>query len=168
MSHLGKIGVEHKYAEVVGPEKPEMEIFELFKQRLLNTQMRLVCVNCGDWDQLYVVKEVNDRTKCSKCESKLLAPLKKHWVGGGKIIKKAMRKIGMDEVERKRYENMKNRAELFMYFRNKAVKALAGKGVGPTTAKRILGKYHKNEESLFRDVLEAEKLFAKNKRYWKI
>ncbi|MBI1978675.1 MAG: DEAD/DEAH box helicase [Candidatus Aenigmarchaeota archaeon] len=168
LSYLGKIGVEHKYAEVVGPEKPEMEIFELFKQRLLNTQMRLVCVNCGDWDQLYFVKEVNDRVKCNKCDSKLLAPLKKQWIGGGKVVKKALRKIGMDELERKRYENMKNRAELFMYFRGKSVKALAGKGVGPTTAKRILGKYHKDDNNLFRDILEAEKTFAKTKRYWKI
>jgi len=168
LSYLGKIGVEHKYAEVVGPEKPEMEIFELFKQRLLNTQMRLVCVNCGNWDQLYVVKEVSDRVKCGKCESKLLAPLKKQWIGGGKIVKKALRKIGMDELERKKYENMKKRAELFMYFRNRAVKVLAGKGVGPTTGKRILGKYHKDDDSLFKDILESEKMFAKTKRYWKI
>jgi len=168
LSHLGKIGVKDKYAEVVGPAKPEMEIFELFKQRVINTQMRLVCVNCGDWDQLYVVKEVNDRIKCGKCESKLLAPLKKQWIGGGKIVKKALRKTGMDELERKRYENMKTRAELFMYFRSKSVKALAGKGVGPVTAKRILGKYHKDDEDLFRDILEAEKTFAKTKRFWKI
>ena len=168
LSYLGKIGIRDKYAEVVAPGKPEMEIFELFKQRLLNTQVRLVCVNCGNWDQLYIVKEVNDKIKCGKCESKLLAPLKKHWVGGGKIVKKALRKIGMDEPERKRYENMKMRAELFMYFRNKSVKVLAGKGVGPTTGKRILGKYHKDEEGLFRDILEAEKVFAKTKRYWSV
>ncbi|MEM5813971.1 MAG: hypothetical protein QXP82_02560, partial [Candidatus Aenigmatarchaeota archaeon] len=80
----------------------------------------------------------------------------------------ALRKVGMNELERKRYENMKKRAELFLYYRAKAVKVLAGKGVGPTTAKRILGKYHKDEESLFRDILESEKIFAKTKKYWKI
>lgn len=168
LSYLGKIGIKNKYAEVVGPEKPEMEIFELFKQRLANTQVRLVCVNCGNWDQLFTVKEVKDSLKCSKCDSRLLAVLKKDWVGGGKIVKKALRKVGMDELERKRYDNMKKRAELFMYFRSKAAKAMAGKGVGPVTAKRILGKYHKDEEGLFRDILEAEKQFAKTKRYWSV
>ncbi len=168
LSHLGKIGAEDRYAEVVAPEKPEMEIFELFKQRLLNTQLRLVCVNCGNWDQLYTVKEINDKIICGKCESKLLAPLKKQWVGAGKIVKKAFRKLPMDDTDKKRYENMKKRAELFMYFKSKAAKTMAGRGVGPTTAKRILGRYHKNDDSLFRDVLESEKLFAKNKRFWKI
>ncbi|MBU5537402.1 MAG: DEAD/DEAH box helicase [Candidatus Aenigmatarchaeota archaeon] len=168
LSYLGKIGIRHKYAEVVGPEKPEVEIFELFKQRLLNTQVRLVCVNCGNWDQLYVVKEVKDSLKCGKCDSRLLATLKKEWVGGGKIVKKALRKVGMNELERKRYENMKKRAELFLYYRAKAVKVLAGKGVGPTTAKRILGKYHKDDDDLFKDVLESEKMFARTKRYWSV
>lgn len=168
LSYLGRVGIEDRYAEIVAPEKPEMEIFEIFKQRVLNTPIRLVCVNCGDWDQLYTVKEVTDKIKCDKCESKLLAPLKKQWIGGGKIVKKGLRKIKMDDLEKKRYDNMKNRAELFMYFRSKAVKALAGKGVGPVTAKRILGKYHKNDDGLYRDILDAEKLFAKNKRFWKI
>ncbi len=168
LSHLGKIGVQEKYAEVVGPEKPEMEIFELFKQRLLSTTIRLICVNCGQWDQTFKVKEVKDNLKCSKCDSKLLAMLKEGWIGGDKIVKKGLRKTKMDEIEQKRYENMKKRAELFMYFRSKAVKVLAGKGIGPTTAKRILGKYHKDDDNLFRDILEAEKQFARTKRFWSL
>ncbi|MBI2084885.1 MAG: DEAD/DEAH box helicase, partial [Candidatus Aenigmarchaeota archaeon] len=168
LSHLGKIGIKHKYAEIVGPAKPEMEIFELFKQRLLNTQLRLVCINCGNWDQIYYVKEVGDRLKCGKCDSKLLAALNKQWIGGGKIVKKALRKSGLTEEEKKRYENMKSRADLFMYYRAKAVKALAGKGVGATTAKRILAKYHKDEDAFMKDILEAEKQFARTKRFWAV
>ena len=45
---------------------------------------------------------------------------------------------------------------------------LAGRGVGPMTAKKILRKYHNTVEDLMRDVLEAEKQFQKNKKYWKI
>ncbi len=168
MSPLGNIGLKHKYGEVVGPAKPEMEIFELFKQRLMNTQTRMVCVNCGDWEQVYFVKDVSDNLKCSKCDSKLLASLNKEWVGAGKIVKKALRKSGLMEEDEKRYENMRTRADLFMYHKSKAVQALAGKGVGAATAKRILARYHKDDGMFLRDILEAEKQFARTKRFWAV
>ncbi|MBI2547276.1 MAG: DEAD/DEAH box helicase [Candidatus Aenigmarchaeota archaeon] len=168
LSYIGKIGVQHKYAEVVGPEKPEMEIFELFKQRLLNTQVRMICVNCGDWDRVFTVKDVDDKLKCGKCDSRLLAAMRKEWAVPSKIIKKGFRKSKMTDSDKKMYENMKERADLFMNYRSKAVKTLVGKGIGPTTAKRILGKYHKDEESFLRDILEAEKQFVRTKRFWSL
>jgi len=168
LSHLGKIGVRHKYAEVVGPEKPELEIFELFKQRLLNTKIRLVCANCGQWEQTYAVKELPDDVKCKKCDARLLAPLKYQWVGATKIIKKAIRKSPLTAEEKERYERLKQRADLYLVYRLKAVKALAGRGIGVQTAKRILAKYHKTEDDLFRDILQAEREFIRTKKYWKI
>ncbi len=168
LSPIGKIGVKHKYAEVIGPEKPEMEIFELFKQRLLNTKIRLVCVNCGDWDQVFLVKDVKDNLKCKKCDARTLAVLKHQWTGAGKIIKKALRKSPMTQEEMTKYERAKQRAELFLVYRRKAALAMAGRGVGPTTAKRVLGKYYKDEDGLMRDVLGAERVFIKNRRFWSV
>ncbi|MBI4010235.1 MAG: DEAD/DEAH box helicase [Candidatus Aenigmarchaeota archaeon] len=166
LSPLGKIGVRHKYAEVIGPEKPELEIFELYKQRLLNTKIRLVCVNCGNWEQVIVVKDVKDNLKCKKCEARTLAVLKHQWIGATKIIKKALRKSPLTHEERTKYERAKERAEMFLVYRRKAAMAMAGRGIGPTTAKRILGKYHKDEDDLMRDMLDAERQFIKTKRFW--
>jgi ATP-dependent Lhr-like helicase len=45
---------------------------------------------------------------------------------------------------------------------------LAGRGVGPHTAKKLLRKYHETVDDLMKDVLEAEKQFQKTKKYWKI
>jgi ATP-dependent Lhr-like helicase len=168
LSPLGKIGVKHKYAEVVGPEKPELEIFELFKHRLLNTKTRLVCVNCGQWEQTFLVKELPEDVKCRKCGARLIAPLKYQWVGATKIIKKAIRKSPLTAEEKERHERIRQRADLFLTYRKKACISLAGRGVGPQTAKRILAKYHKTEDDLFRDILEAERLFIKTKKYWRI
>jgi len=168
LSPLGKIGVQHKYAEVIGPEKPELEIFELFKQRLMNTKIRLVCVNCGNWEQVFLVKDVKDNLKCKKCEARTLAVLKHHWAGATKIIKKALRKVPLTQEEKTKYERAKQRSELFLVYRRKCAIAMAGKGVGPTTTKRILGKYHKDEDDLMRDVLNAEKQFLKTRRFWSV
>lgn len=168
LSPLGRIGVKHKYAEVIGPEKPELEIFELFKQRLLNTKIRLACVNCGQWEQTYTIKELPEDVKCIKCDARLLAPLKYQWSGATKIIKKAIRKSSLTTDEKERYERLKQRADLYLVYRKKAAILLAARGVGAQTAKRILAKYHKTEDDLFRSILEAERNFIKTKKYWKI
>jgi ATP-dependent Lhr-like helicase len=43
---------------------------------------------------------------------------------------------------------------------------MAGHGVGPETAARILSRMHPTKEKLLRDILEAEKTFARTKVYW--
>jgi len=43
---------------------------------------------------------------------------------------------------------------------------LAGRGIGPDTAARILRTLHSDEDEFLRDILNAEILFAKNKRFW--
>jgi len=168
LSPLGKIGVKHKYAEVIGPEKPELEIFELFKHRLLNTKIKLVCMNCGQWEQSYIVKSVPENIKCKKCEAKLLAVAKSGWYDTLKIVKKGLKKKLMTTEDSKRYERLKKRAELFLVYRKKAALVLAGKGVGPTAAKRILSKFHKDEDDLLKSILESERQFIKTRQYWSV
>jgi len=166
LSPLGRIGVIHKYAEVIGPARPEMEIFELFKQRLLNTKVRLVCVNCGQWSELFTIKNMPEDVRCDKCEARLLGITRAININIAKIIKKGLRGIEMAEEEKKRYDRIRKTADLFLVYKRKAAVALAARGVGPVTAKRILSKYHKDEDMLMKDILEAERMFIKTKKYW--
>ena len=106
--------------------------------------------------------------KCKKCDARLLAVLKEKWTGATKIIKKALRKSPMTQQEKWRYEKAKERAELFLVYRRKAALAMAGKGVGATTAKRILSKYYKDEDGLMRGILDAERNFVRTRRFWAI
>jgi ATP-dependent Lhr-like helicase len=168
LSYLGKIGIKYKYAEVVGPEKPELEIFELFKKRLLNTKIRLVCTNCGEWEQTYFVKELPDDIKCRKCGARKLAPLKHQIVGATKLVKKILKKSPLTVEEERNSERLKELADLYLVYRSKVAKVLAGRGVGPQTAKRILAKYHKTDDDLLKDVLQAERDFIRTKKYWKV
>jgi ATP-dependent Lhr-like helicase len=168
LSPLGKLGIKRRYAEVVGPEKPEVEIFDLFRKRLMNSKVRLVCVNCGQWSQMFIVNELPKNIKCGKCEAKLLGIVRPANVEIVKIIKKKLRGTEITEEEKKRFERVRKAADLFLVYGSKAVVALAARGVGPQTASRILAKFHKTEEDFLRDILEAERFYLKTKRYWKI
>jgi ATP-dependent Lhr-like helicase len=167
LSPLGRLGVQHKYAELIGPEKPEKELFEIFRQRIMDTKMELVCMHCGKWTQTYAIKDMPDDLWCSKCQARMLAIMRPR-MGLDKIARKAIKKSEMTEEEKVAYERMKKTAELFLVYRKKAAIALAGRGVGPETAKRILARLHKDEDGLLREIREAEKKYLETKRYWKI
>jgi ATP-dependent Lhr-like helicase len=166
LSPLGRIGVKHRYAEIIGPTRPEVEIFELFKQRLLNTKIRLVCVNCGQWTELFTIKDMPEDVKCDKCEARLLGITRPANTNITKIIKKVLRGIEITEEEKKRYERIRKTADLYLVYKRKVALAMAARGVGPVTAKRILAKFHKDEDALIKDILEAERQFIKTKKYW--
>jgi len=168
LSPLGKIGVMHKYAEVIGPEKPEKEIFELFKHRLLSTKRKLVCLNCGRWSQTYAVGDLPEDTKCGKCDARLLGVVRPEDTAIVKIIKKKIRKTGVTGEEDKKFERARRAAELYLTYGKKAVTALAARGVGPATAMRILAKRHRKGDDFLRDLLEAERLYIRTKRYWSV
>lgn len=167
LSPLGKLGIKRKYAEVVGPEKPEVEIFEIFKKRLTGSKVRLVCVNCGQWTQAFTVKDLPEKIKCKKCDARLLGVTRPVNTQIAKIIKKKLRGIEITEEENKRFERIRKTADLFLVYGPKAVTALAARGVGPQTASRILAKFHKTDDDFLRDILEAERQFIRTKNIGK-
>jgi len=57
-------------------------------------------------------------------------------------------------------------ADLVLSYGKKAVLAMSIYGVGPQTAAKILAKMHDDEESLYRDLLEAKLKFITTRPYW--
>jgi ATP-dependent Lhr-like helicase len=165
LSILGKYGLRHAFAEVVGPQKPEVEIFELFKRRIMQTTVRLACMNCGQWNQTYIVGDIAKNARCGKCQAKLLAVAHPRNPMIVKIIKKGLKKTASAE-EMKYFERARMTADLFLVYGKKAAVALAARGVGPVGARRILAKYHKDDDAFMRDLLDAERQFIKTRKFW--
>jgi ATP-dependent Lhr-like helicase len=165
ISPIGKYGLRQSYAEVVGPRRPEAEIFELFKKRIYNTTVRLACMNCGQWNQTFIVEDIPKDARCKKCSAKLLAVVHPRNPEIVKIIKKGLRKTASVE-EMKKFETARKTADLFLVYGKKAAVALAARGVGPVTARRILAHYHKDDDAFIRELLEAERQFIKTRKFW--
>lgn len=167
LSFLGESGLVHQFAEVMKPRMPEKEIFLAFKRRLLKTRVRLLCVNCGDYNLVRTVRELEEQPECPKCNSRLIAVIGRHKINAVKLVKKKLKKKELNKDELAEFQAIRRSADLVIVYGKKAAVALAGHGVGPQTAALLLSKLQPTKDKFFADVLEAEKQFARTKPYWK-
>ncbi|MFH0890152.1 MAG: DEAD/DEAH box helicase [Candidatus Aenigmatarchaeota archaeon] len=166
-SLFGKLGLQKEFGEAIGPERPETEILKIFKDRINETRMRMVCMNCGKWLWLGMVKESPEKSKCGKCGAALITAMREYERLTEQAVIRRTEKKTLTPEQEKLYEEALKVADLVMVSGKDAVRALAGRGVGYKTAARILSKYHANEDDLAREILAAERQYFKTKRFWK-
>ncbi|MBR9682584.1 MAG: hypothetical protein GOV02_02825, partial [Candidatus Aenigmarchaeota archaeon] len=77
LSPIGKLGFSNKLRDIAKPDRPEAEIFKIFKERLLGTKMRIICLNCGKYAISEYVKNITKDPRCPKCTSKLIGVTRK-------------------------------------------------------------------------------------------
>lgn len=61
---------------------------------------------------------------------------------------------------------MYKNASLVKEHGRRALVALAGRGIGPDTAARVLSSFYEDEDEFLRDILSAELTYARTKRFW--
>jgi ATP-dependent Lhr-like helicase len=165
LSPLAELGFRYELQDVARPERPEKEIFNIFKNRLLNSKVRLLCINCGKYSMIETVKDIKE-LRCRSCQSKLIAVLKPQREEAQKIVKKWLKGVELTGEEKEKLEFIKKSADLAIVYDKDAAIVLAGRGIGPQTATRVLFKPRKSEDDLLKYILEAEREFIKNKKYW--
>ncbi|MFH1229435.1 MAG: DEAD/DEAH box helicase, partial [Candidatus Aenigmatarchaeota archaeon] len=165
LSPLAELGFRYELQDVARPESPEKEIFKIFKNRLLNSKVRLLCVNCGKYSIVETVNDIKD-VRCRICQSKLIAALKPQREEAQRIVKKWLKGSDLTEEERQNLDFIRKSADLVIDYGRDAAIVLAGRGIGPQTAVRVLTKPRKDEDDLFKHILTAERDFIKNKKYW--
>jgi ATP-dependent Lhr-like helicase len=84
------------------------------------------------------------------------------------MVKKKLRNLPITLEETRRFKRLEQTADLFLVYKKEAAIALAARGVGPATATKILARFHKTQDDLLKDILEAERMYLKTKKYWRV
>ncbi len=92
----------------------------------------------------------------------MIAVLKEYDRELGSLVKKH----DLTKEEIKDRMKMNRCANLINEYGGRAAIVLAGRGVGPDTASRILRSVYVDEDGFLRSILSAEVLYAKNKQFW--
>ncbi len=142
------------------------ELVELFRKRLLEHEVVLVCTNCGWHSKTKVsrLRSIKDR-ECPRCGSKMLAiahPIDAEEFLG--VLEKVRHGETLERKEERTYRKLLKAADLVDTYGFEAVLALASYGTGPDTAARILGQYR--GDALILALMERERQFIRTRRFW--
>jgi ATP-dependent Lhr-like helicase len=160
LSPLGESYIDER-KELMQPRTADRTILMALKNRLVEENVILHCLRCGT-EHRSIVRNLPNKPSCNACGGLMLSVIRPYAKSEAKLLEKRH----LTEEERNAVKRMRKSAELVMAFGKKAVIALVARGVGPDTAARLLQKVMLGEEEFLRDVLTAEVLYARNKRFW--
>jgi ATP-dependent Lhr-like helicase len=150
--------------DITMPEYADAAVINLLKNRIMNDRILLFCVNCKKWESMRPVERVPEKPECSLCGSHMIAALKPWEKDEIKVVKKPEKKKTPED--RRRTKRVFRNANLVLSYGKTAAIALASRGLGPETAARVVGKRQKDELEFYRDILKAEREYARTKRFW--
>jgi len=165
-SSLSPIGTSGRGGgrDVTSPENADAAVIKLLKNRIMNDRVLLFCVNCKKWKSMRQVERVPEQPECPLCGSRMVAALKPWEEDEIKVVRKQEKKTA---EEKRRTKRVFRNANLVLSYGKTAAIALASRGLGPETAARVVGKLQKDEIEFYRDILKAEKEYARTKRFWR-
>jgi ATP-dependent Lhr-like helicase len=152
--------------DLLRPTIPTRTLTEIVKERLHSQELRLVCVFNGDWEGIRTVKDLPETIRCPKCYSSLIAatyPSNQELI---KIVRKRRHGLALSPDEEHAWNRAWLSASLIQTNGKRAVIAMSAKGVGPTTAIRILRRPHRTEGDFYVDILKAEREYARTRVFW--
>lgn len=79
---------------------------------------------------------------------------------------KLLKKQNLTAEEKNDIMRLSRNANIVNENGSKACMVLSGRGIGPNTASKILKTAYTDEDDFLKDILNAEMLYAKNKRFW--
>ena len=159
-SPIGMEGVTRS-KELMQPLRADHAILMALKKRLEDEVLFASCVRCGSQRRMRV-GAAPKRITCENCGGMMVALLNEYDRDSIQLVLK--QEPSNEEV--KEIKRIMKCAELVNQYGKEAALVLAGRGIGPDTAARILRGPRIDEDGFLRGILSAEILYAKNKQFW--
>jgi ATP-dependent Lhr-like helicase len=159
LSPIGLEGVE-AFRRLVAPQKPDRAILMTLKHRLEDERIKLLCLSCKR-EYMRRIKNIPEKITCQNCGGKMMAAVPTY-----EDVRPILRKKKPKDKEKKIIKRLFTNANLILSHGKKAILAMRARGVGPKTAARILAMHYETEEEFLREILSAEIIYARTRRFW--
>jgi ATP-dependent Lhr-like helicase len=146
---------------------PDKTILAAVKKRLEKTRINLICMRpeC-DYERSFMVSSLEEIIRCPRCQSKFIAVSHLNAPNVKKLLRKQLAGKSLDHEEQKELRTAKKAADLVLTYGRLAAFVMAGRGIGPTTAIRVLRTPYKDEPGLILEIMKAEVEFARTREFW--
>ena len=154
-------------SELMLPVAPDDEIVASFAEYVMHKSADMICTYCGFGFSRKVseLKDSGAKLKCPNCGSPMLSLALDD---DAEIIKKRSSGRRLSTAEKSRLADMMAVASLVSEFGWKAVFTLETYGIGKAGAARVLRMLKTTDKSFYLEVLETQRQFIKNRKYWSI
>ncbi len=147
LSDIALLGIARmKGGGVAGEFEPRESILRMFREEIEKKHVSFKCLNCGAARKAILKNVDASKLKCHRC--------------GREALTLVSTKATPEEE--------KYMAGILRSYGRRGLVALLVYGVGAKTADRVLRKLHRDEDSFYLDLIEEQKKFIKNKKYWSI
>ncbi len=149
--------------EPVSPKRMRNLILGSVRARLLSEERTFGCIDCKDWVTAKEIHELSDPPTCEKCGSKKIGMIEEKV----KSVRRTLDRVNKNPKKGRKskiWKEMKKTSKLISKHGKIAAAALAGKGIDPSAAERILKKENRISEE-FLDLIMAEEKNSLLKRY---
>lgn len=160
LSPLGVAGGQ-RIRELVMPQRADAAILQALGRRLNDTRVLLACMACHR-ARTTTVKEARPQDGCPHCGGHMLAVLHPRERDALALLGRRPRSA----ADRQRRQRLQTSAALVASHGRLALLALCARGVGPDTAGRLLARQPGSEDELLKEILAAEVLYARTRRFW--
>ncbi len=162
---------------------PPPTLLKAVQERLAKEPLTLVCLRCGFLRTTTPLRyKTEGGSRCLLCHGSLSAVLsprrtkeidrlsayaKRKRAGtkpsaGRRARKERALAAETETLVRAGYTS----AELLAHYGERALFALAGRGIGPETARRLLMRLYRDDDAFFTEILRSERAYARTRVFW--
>lgn len=165
-SPFGDVILNSQYytKELIMPASPRSVALQSFIEHTLKSKIDFICTYCGFKfsRKLTNIKDL-ESIECPHCKSVMIV---RNDAEREKIIGKRISEKKLSKKEREKFNDIMAEASLLSSYGGRAAIALSVYGIGLKSAARILMMRRRESNEFFFDLVEAQKIFIRTKKYW--